>query len=565
MRPTRSRDRHDRSSRSSPRSTTSSPTCPTSSPRSRRQRFGLGRARGHRRRRRLDRRLARPLLDAWAGRSRHRVTVFSQAERRSGLGAQPRAGARDRGVGHLHRPGRHARPRLPRGRRALRRGAPARSRSSPPSRSSSQERPERIADDRIRAARQYEAGDRVVDLDAGAERLPRQRQREPVPARPDPRAGLRFDTRIRPELRGRPLRGPLPARARRARWSASCATRATSTGSAPPATSTLQRSLSDPGRYTDVLEHRLPRRPRRGACPTGLGPGVAPARADLRAVVVSRRRTTKISSGVLRRTRGRADASTSSSARILRQLDPEVVAAHRVRTLRSVWADLLAHGGRDDAVASAPTRGSKVDRASGRPPAGARIDSSDRRPTRRSSWTGRRFARRTRKTSWPTATTAPISCSNGSCGCPSAPACSSGWMGRRRRSCPAGRATRRTGGGARRGSGSGLRAGQPIGRLVEVSRRAPAAVGRRIDGTALRFAAAPGAVAPAVRGMRGCSWIASTTRTTTASGCSSTCARERPDINAWFVLERGTPDWERMAAHGRAPPAGPRLVHAGGC
>src|SRR5204863_688592 len=26
--------------------------------------------------------------------------------------------------------------------------------------------------------------------------------------------------------------------------------------------------------------------------------------------------------------------------------------------------------------------------------------------------------------------------------------------------------------------------------------------------------------------------------------------RERPDINAWFVLERGTPDWDRLSANG---------------
>jgi hypothetical protein len=24
----------------------------------------------------------------------------------------------------------------------------------------------------------------------------------------------------------------------------------------------------------------------------------------------------------------------------------------------------------------------------------------------------------------------------------------------------------------------------------------------------------------------------------------------RPDINAWFVLERGTPDWRRLARRG---------------
>ena len=69
-----------------------------------------------------------------------------------------------------------------------------------------------------------------------------------------------------------------------------------------------------------------------------------------------------------------------------------------------------------------------------------------------------------------------------------------------------------------------------------------------------RLAPARGSPAAAVRdgasATPGSSWTASTTPTTTASGCSSTCAATRPDINAWFVLERGTPDWERLRAAG---------------
>ena len=29
-------------------------------------------------------------------------------------------------------------------------------------------------------------------------------------------------------------------------------------------------------------------------------------------------------------------------------------------------------------------------------------------------------------------------------------------------------------------------------------------------------------------------------------------SRERPDINAWFVIEAGTPDWKRLQRGGRA-------------
>lgn len=110
-------------------------------------------------------------------------------------------------------------------------------------------------------------------------------------------------------------------------------------------TSTLQRSLRDQGRYTNVLEF-------------GYLGVIADARSRLGRVPAWLQHLLiyelswylaeddKISSNAYLA----PDVVPRFHAllqKILVELEPEVVAAHRVRKLRSVWVDVFAHGGRD--------------------------------------------------------------------------------------------------------------------------------------------------------------------------------------------------------------------------
>ncbi len=108
-------------------------------------------------------------------------------------------------------------------------------------------------------------------------------------------------------------------------------------------TSTLQRSLRDPRRYTDVLEF-------------GYLDVVRRARQQLGSVPpwIQQMLVYELSWYLAEDDKVTSNAFVAPDValrfhellgRILRELGPEVVAAHRVRTLQSHWVDILSHGG----------------------------------------------------------------------------------------------------------------------------------------------------------------------------------------------------------------------------
>ena len=105
--------------------------------------------------------------------------------------------------------------------------------------------------------------------------------------------------------------------------------------------------------------------------------------------------------------------------------------------------------------------------------------------------------------------------------------------------------------------------GSPAPAVRSVGRRPPQGAGRRsIAGSAAGEARAVatrsgspaagglGARAAAVRRCLGADGPRCTTPTTAPRCCSAICGRARPKINAWFVIESGTPDWERLREAG---------------
>lgn len=108
-------------------------------------------------------------------------------------------------------------------------------------------------------------------------------------------------------------------------------------------TSTLQRSLRDPRRYTDVLEF-------------GYLDVVQRAREQLGEVPpwIQHLLIYELTWYLAEDEKVTSNAIVAPDvaprfhellARILREFDPDVIAAHRVRTLRSPWIDILAHAG----------------------------------------------------------------------------------------------------------------------------------------------------------------------------------------------------------------------------
>jgi CDP-Glycerol:Poly(glycerophosphate) glycerophosphotransferase/Glycosyl transferase family 2 len=171
--------------------------------------------------------------------------------------------------------------------------------------------------------------------------------------------GLRFDPRIRPNFEDGhfpihylfALEEPVVGLLRDARY----IYRRRAAG-----TSTLQGSLAHPGRFTDVLEHGYldvirEARERYGAVP-----------AWVQHVLIYElswylSADEKITSAIVLPDE-LAPRFHELLGQVVRSLDPNVVAAHRVRTLRAVWADILAHGYRDEAWHMAAVVRGKLDR-----------------------------------------------------------------------------------------------------------------------------------------------------------------------------------------------------------
>lgn len=189
--------------------------------------------------------------------------------------------------------------------------------------------------------KQYRGGNRVVDLGAEPNVFPGSTTVGFYRGDQIRELGLRYDPRIRPNFEDGhfaahyllSLEAPRVGLLRDAHY----IYRRRAAG-----TSTLQRSLAHPGRFTDVLRHGYlevldAARARLGSVP-----------AWLQHVVIYElswylSADEKITSDI--------DLPAELLPRyhelfgeIVRRLDPDVVAGHRARPLRLVWADILAHG-----------------------------------------------------------------------------------------------------------------------------------------------------------------------------------------------------------------------------
>lgn len=209
---------------------------------------------------------------------------------------------------------------------------------------------------------QFEHGPRAVDLDrepevftggapVGAFRLDRIRA-----------IGLRFDPRIRPTFEDghfamvyvlsldRPIIGVVPGARYLYRKRAD-------------GTSTLQQSWRDPGRLTDVVEFGHLDILERSRRPDGKVP---PWVQHLLVYELSWYLAVdgRVSSIV------RVPPETfvrfhELMERILPQLDPKIIAAHRIRKMSSIWVDILAHGYRAEPWHGDRAARTRVDRAMG--------------------------------------------------------------------------------------------------------------------------------------------------------------------------------------------------------
>ena len=306
-------------------------------------------------------RLPFPSSEAWAERRPGLVTVVTKSNGGQGSARNPGTRARDRGVGHIHRSGRHDQPRL------LHRPSTRFSTAHPDVEVlsfhplSHYEATNQLVDDHPRRW-QFEHGPRAVDLDrepevftggapVGAFRLDRIRA-----------IGLRFDPRIRPTFEDghfamvyvlsldRPIIGVVPGARYLYRKRAD-------------GTSTLQQSWRDPGRLTDVVEFGHLDILERSRRPDGKVP---PWVQHLLVYELSWYLAVdgRVSSIV------RVPPETfvrfhELMERILPQLDPKIIAAHRIRKMSSIWVDILAHGYRAEPWHGDRAARTRVDRAMG--------------------------------------------------------------------------------------------------------------------------------------------------------------------------------------------------------
>jgi len=390
---------------------------------------------------------------------------------------------------------------------------------------------------------QYRRGNRVVDLEADPQvftgsatlslfRLDRIRS-----------LGLRFDPRIRPNFEDghfavhyllgldRPIVGIL----RDARY----LYRRRAAGG-----STSQRSLAHPGRYGDVLEHGYLEVMDAAAARDGRVP------AWLQHVIVYElswylSADDQITSGVVL-SDAQAPRFHDLLGRILRRLDAEVVHAHAVRRLRPIWADVLAHADRDGAWHSPAVVRGKVDEAMGlerigyrftgpRPVERILVDGREVRPawakTRAQSYFGRTMLED--RILWiPRGATLEV------------------WLDGVRAPVT-----------ARWGRARPTRPGRSLAERVAVYRRfSPGYVARRVRARFgglrnrlwNRLAGIADAIPPYSARFRDAWVVMDRVHDADDNGerLFEHLRATRPDINAWFVLSAGTPDFRRLRTAG---------------
>lgn len=294
-------------------------------------------------------------------------------------------------------------------------------------------------------------------------------------------------------------------------------------------TSTLQGSMSHPGRYADVLELGYLDIIERGRRPDGSVPEWIQQLIvyELSWYLSGDERistTVRVPPELAPRFHELLD-------RILEELDPAVVARHRSRELEPVWVDLLAHAGRHTDWHSPAVVRSRDDRAMrlrrfnyryvGRPPSETfRAGGETIEPAFQKTMAHRYFDRDFlwERILWlPDVADLAIALD----GEPMAQ--SRSWPMPRRDQGP-------------RYIGAGI------------ARRARRVL-RRVVALAVRFAARSWPFRARFRD----AWVLMDRihdADDNGERLFEYLRATRPDINAWFVLERGTPDWERLRARG---------------
>ena len=209
---------------------------------------------------------------------------------------------------------------------------------------------------------QYEAGDRRVDLDLEPNTFTGSATVSLFRLDRVNALGLRFDTRIRPNfedghfavcfLLG--LAKPVVGILRDARY----IYRKRAAGD-----SSLQQAPSDPGRYTDVFRFGYLDVLERGRARTG---SVPPWLQHVLIYELSWYLSSDEGSSTDVRIAPEVESVFHDLlGQVVRQLDPEVVARHRVRPLMSIWVDILAHAFRPPDWHSPVVARTKVDRGMG--------------------------------------------------------------------------------------------------------------------------------------------------------------------------------------------------------
>ena len=400
----------------------------------------------------------------------------------------------------------------------------------------------RVTDTHPRRA-QYEAGDRRVDLDREPNSFPGSATVSLFRLDRIRALGLRFDGRIRPNfedghfticfLLG--LEAPVAGILRDARY----IYRKRAAGD-----STLQRAFRDPGRYTDVFRYGYLDVLERGRARTGSVP------AWLQHVLIYELSWYLSSDeGSMTRIRIAPDLVPTFHellGQVVRQLDPEVIARHTVRPLKSIWSDILAHAFREDDWHSPMVARTKVDprmglqrlsyRYVGTPPsAGFEIDGAPVAVAYGKAMSHDYFGRTLllERIAWvPTGKVARVALDG-------APVpISDGWPEPRKRGRPTGRLERLQ--GARRLT--------PTGALKAIGRTARRRLAR-FAGRPTRLVAGRWPFGPLYRD----AWVLIDRlydADDNAERLFEYLRAERPDVNAWFVVERDSAVWRRMRAAG---------------
>lgn len=309
-------------------------------------------------------------------------------------------------------------------------------------------------------------------------------------------------------------------------------------------TSTLQRSLRDQGRYTNALEFGYlgvvaEARRRLGRVPAWVQHVLIYELSWYLAEDEKITSTAYVAPEVVHRFH-------ALLGRVLRELDPEVVAGHHVRRLSPVWIDLLSHGGRDSPWHAAYAVRTKADRKGGlqrvqyrfvgRPPDEAfEVDGHGVKPAFTKTMAHRYYGADLlfERILWlPFADGLQVQVDGEAIPI----------LGR----WPRLPSPRRWGTWRRRAWHSRH---QPVARLLASTQRRLRLARRRAVGPALRLAAGTW---PWRTRFRDAWLIMDRVHDADDNGerLFEHVRSARPDINAWFTVERGTPDWQRLIARG---------------